>query len=128
MVKNSLTDIQNQQHRFCILLINPFGRDMSVRVHEWVSNHDSNISCMLTQGMETFTHHAFQRAAESQFKSLIARAFQAAIWGLPGVHIHKLSVPHLLHSNTMPMEVEASLIKCVIMDAHLLYTTQIGEP
>jgi len=72
--------------------------------------------------METFTHHTFQRAAESRHKSLTARAFRAAIHGLPGVHIHKPPFPHLLHSNAVPTEAEAFLIKRAITDAHLLYT------
>ena len=95
---------------------------MSVRVRERVSNRDGHAIYTLKRGIETFTHHAFQRVAESRFKILITRAFRAAMRGLPRVHIHKPLVPHLLRSNTVPTEAEASLIKRAIMDAHLLYT------
>ena len=76
--------------------------------------------------METFVtgqaFHSAPRSGESRYKSLTTRVFRAAIQGLPGIHVHKPPVPHLLRSNAAPTDTEASLINLAIADAYLLYT------
>ncbi|KIM36898.1 hypothetical protein M413DRAFT_31295 [Hebeloma cylindrosporum] len=72
--------------------------------------------------METLDRHGFQPPAESRRKSLTARMFRGAVQGLPGIHVHKPPVPHLLRSNTAPTEAEASLINLAIGNAYLLRT------